>query len=251
VTRALVFLLVAAGCGRWGFGATGESDANAPPDDTGVDDSSSPPSDGSAADAKPCAGTTHTLTENFDDNTYNAALWGNAYTDTKTMYAETGGRLVITLGTSSANDWAGYVTTLGYELANDRVFVEVPQISASGTNTMLMAAAAVTFNDGPSIESESGRLEFRKRAGGTIMDLADIPYNAVEHRWWQIRESNGRTYWELSSDGLDWLTWYQEPSAASTTAFITLVAGTNGAQAAPGSAIFDNLNGGGAPPDCP
>jgi hypothetical protein len=247
VIRALACLLVAAGCGRLGFGASESSDASR----DGITLGDSLLSDGTSIDAKPCAGTTHTVTENFDDNVYNAALWGNAYKDIKSTYAETGGRLVITLGMNSSNDWAGYVTTTGYQLANDRIFVEVPQISASGTNTMLMAAAALTFNDGPSIESETGRIEFRKRVGGAIMDLADLPYDPVEHRWWQLREAGGRTYWELSKDGINWITWYQENSAPSTNAFITLVAGTNASLASPGAAIFDNLNGGGAPPDCP
>jgi hypothetical protein len=242
----MVWLLFAAGCGRLGFGTTGSTDAAG---DGLLDDSVL--ADTTSFDARPCAGTTHTITDNFDDNMRNVALWGNAYTDNLSGYAETGGRVVITLGANSANDWAGYVTTTGYQLKDDRVFVEVPQISASGTNTMLMAATSTTFNDGPSIESETGRLEFRKRVAGSIIDLADLPYNAVEHRWWQLTETNGRTYWQLSRDGVSWITWYQEPSAASTTAFITLVAGTNAAQATPGTAIFDNLNGGGAQPDCP
>jgi hypothetical protein len=247
VTRALVCLLVAAGCGRFGFGSTSSADATST--DTGSD--SLPAGDASLVDARPCGGTTHTLTDNFDDSTRNVALWGNAYADIQTSWAETGGRLVITLGPNSANDWAGYISTTGYQLANDRVFVEVPQVSASGTNTVLVLFTTLAFTAGPSIEYEVGRLEFRKRVNDVIIDLADIAYDPVEHRWWQIRESNGRTYWELSRDGVNWLTWYQEPSAASTSAFVTLVAGTNAAQVAPGTAIFDNLNGGGAPPDCP
>jgi hypothetical protein len=248
VTRALVWLVVVSGCGRFGFGSHDGVDASH--DDARLDDGASM-SDTSTIDARPCGGTTHTITENFDDNLYNAALWGNAYDDNLTTYAETGGRLVINLGANSANDWAGYMTSTGYQLANDRVFVEVPQISSPGTNTVLLLATSQTASNGPSIESEVGRLEFRKRAGGAIMDLADVTYNAVEHRWWQIRDSNGRTYWELSRDGVSWTIGYEEPSAANTTAFITLVAGTNSAIASPGSAVFDNLNGGGAPPDCP
>jgi hypothetical protein len=248
VARALVWLLFVSGCGRFGFGSSESADASR---DTTMplDDSSTP--DTSTIDARPCGGTTHTVTENFDDNMRNVALWGNAYMDTLTAYAETGGRLVINLGVSSANDWAGYISTTGYQLANDRAFVEVPQVSSPGTNTVFLLFASLAFNDGPSIESEGNRLEFRRRVGGAIMDRADVIYNSTAHRWWQIRESNGTTYWELSPDGTTWTTAYQEPSASNTTAFITLVAGTNSAIPSPGAAIFDNLNGGGAPPDCP
>ena len=51
VTRSTFLLLVSGACGRVGF------------------DGATPRADTSADDARPCSGTTHTVTENFDDNT--------------------------------------------------------------------------------------------------------------------------------------------------------------------------------------
>ena len=102
-------------------------------------------------------------------NERNTLLWGNAYTDNLSTYAETGGRVQITLGANSTNDWAGYFTSASYQLADDRVFVEVLQITTGAqTNTVLVAATSVAVTDGPSIESEQGRLHFRRRIGGQI-----------------------------------------------------------------------------------
>ena len=127
------------------------------------------------------------------------------------------------------------------------------QITAgTQTNTALVASTSTAVTDGPSIESEQGMLRFRLRSGGQIFDRGSVPYSATEHRWWQLRERAGTTYWEMSPDAVTWTIGYQEASGANTTAFISLAAGTNGtASATPGTAIFDNFNGGGLPPSCP
>jgi hypothetical protein len=247
VCRRIVFAAACvAGCGRFDFDSNPRGDAS-----HGDADTRAPDGDLIPLDARPCGGTTHTITDNFDDNARNTTLWGNAYSDMLTTYAESGGRVVITLGASSPDDWAGYVTTQSYQLADDRVYVEVPQITTgASTNTVLGLFTSVAITDGPSIESEVNTLQFRRRIGGQIFDRGSVPYSPTEQRWWQIRERGGTTYWETSHDGVTWTVGHQE-ATAETAVFITLSAGTNTVTASPGTAIFDNFNGGAAPPSCP
>lgn len=258
--RRVLLVLLISGCGRFGFGGQQSHDDATP----GGDDASDAPGtmiDGALADgvtdtmmivdALPCTGTTHTITDNFDDNSRNTALWGNAYADSVTNYAETGGHVLITLGINVANNWAGYMTTSGYQIAGDRVFVEVPQVSNPSTNTILLLWTSLAKTDGPSIEWEANKLFFRMRINDQIFDRANVTYSATTHRWWQIRERAGTMYWETSPDGVSWTVRWMEATPASTTAYITLAAGTNSANASPGTAIFDNFNGGGSPPTCP
>ncbi|HEX5059852.1 MAG TPA: hypothetical protein VFV99_10860 [Kofleriaceae bacterium] len=256
--RCALLVLLLDACGRFGF--SGQSHEDATPG--GGDDASSDSAvidgaltdsvtDTMLVDAPPCTGTTHTITDNFDDNSRNTALWGNAYADSVTSYAETGGHVVITLGVNIANNWAGYMTTSGYSIAGDRVFVEVPQVSNPTTNTILLLWTSLAKTDGPSIEWEANKLFFRMRINDQIFDRANVTYSATTHRWWQIRERAGTMYWETSPDGVSWTVQHMEATPASTTAYITFAAGTNSANATPGTAIFDNFNGGGAPPSCP
>lgn len=234
---AAVLFAMVSGCGRLAFDPGAAPDATIP--------------DAALVDARPCSGTAHTAIDNFDDNVRDAALWGNAFMDAVSTHGEADGRLVIDVGANAAGDWAGYVTTSAYELADDRAFVEVLQLSAPGTNTILLLSPNLAETDGPSIESENGMLIFRLRINDTINDRASIAYDPAAHRWWQIRERAGRTYWELSRDGVNWTIGHDEPTSTPTMVFITLAAGAGLTTGTPGSAMFDNFNGGGAPPACP
>lgn len=251
---SVVIALVTCGCGRWGFGGTGG-------DDVVVDDASMVRDNGAiidapgdmamaAIDAMPCGGTTHMLTDNFDDNTLDATKWGNAYEDSSSRHVETGGRLEIRLGANVPDNWAGYVSTTLYDLHDDRVFVEVPVVNALTGDAILLLWTSFAKTDGPSIEYERGKLIFRRRVAGTINDLSNVTYNATMHRWWQIREHGGTTYWETSPDGVSWTPRQMQTTPGATTALITIAAGTGNSEPAD-LVVFDNLNGGGAPPLCP
>ena len=46
--------------------------------------------------------------------------------------------------------------------------------------------------------------------GGVVTTLKSIPYDAVAHAYWRIRESGGTIYWEVSPDGGFWTTLYSK-----------------------------------------
>jgi len=248
-------MLVVCGCGRFGFSGSNGGDASGITDDVGggsaVGDALT---DGVAvvADApRPCGGTTHTLTDNFDDNTFDMNRWARSYEDSVSRHVETGGRVEMRLGPNIADNWAGYVATNVLELKEDRVFVEVPVAPVYDSNAILLLWTSTAKTDGPSIEWEANKLMIRRRINGIISELANVPYNAVAQRWWQIRERSGTLYWEVSPDGVTWTVLHQIATPAQTTALITLAAGTGIARAQTDLAVFDNFNGGGAPPACP
>ena len=245
----------ACGCGRWGFGGTGGDDVVVQDDasvsdgdivDGSLDDGAMPP-----GDAAPCTGTAHTLVDNFDDNTFNSLSWGNSYEDATSRHVEANGRLEIRMVAGSTDDWAGYVSSQTYELKGDRVFVEVPVVNAQRGNAILLLWTSLQKSDGPSIEFERGRLIMRRRINDVINDRVNIPYDAVNHRWWQLREKAGTLYWETSPNGVTWTIRHQEATPSATTAIVTLAAGSGNADPQPDLVSFDNFNGGGAPPLCP
>jgi hypothetical protein len=238
-------LLLLAACGRLGF-RSADADGGAA-DSTGDVGASGD----IGGDASTCAGTTHLITDNFDDNTFDASVWGNSYEDSSSRHVEANGRLEIRIGANDADDWAGYGTSTVFQLEDDRVFVEVPIVNSQPGHTILLLWTSLAKTDGPSIEHEGTRLIFRRRVSDTINDLGSIPYDAAMHRWWQIRERNGTTFWETSPDAQAWTMQYQEPTPGATTAIITIAAGSSASNPVADLAVFDNLNGGGAPPLCP
>lgn len=241
-SRAVVVIaLASSGCGRFGFDVVDLGDAG-------------PHGDGSIADvAPPCLGTSHLLVDNFDDNAYDAAKWGNAYQDATSRYAEVDGRLELQLSAGVTFDYTGYVSSDLYDYKEDRVFVEVVKGSSQiEGNTLLLLNTTLDHTDGPSVELDTGTLKMRMRIADVIRDRVTIPYDPVAHRWWQIRERAGRTYWETSPDGVAWTVHHDEPSAANTQTLVTLAAGYDDLAAAQDDVVrFDNLNGGGEPPSCP
>lgn len=241
-------LLLLAACGRLGFGSADDADGGA---GDSIRDVGGDVVGDIGGDATPCGGTTHLLTDNFDDNAFDVLAWGNSYEDSSSRHVETNGRLEIRIGANDADDWAGYASSTIYELKDDRVFVEVPVVNSQPGDTLLLLWTSLARTDGPSIEHEATRLVFRRRVNDVINDLGFITYDAMAHRWWQIRERDGMTFWQTSPDGQTWTTQHQEPTPGATTAIITIAAGSSAANPVADLAVFDNLNGGGAPPLCP
>jgi hypothetical protein len=161
---------------------------------------------------------------------------------------ESGGTLVITLSTS-ADRYVTYTSAGTFNLTGSRVYVEVPQ---AVTNT---AIQRIRFGGNGNNFIELGKANNNLVFEGRDMMVAiggdSAAYNATNHRWWQLRESGGTLFAEVSTNGQSWNVF----ASISTPSFIPsgdvrLVAGTPIAEATPGQAHFDNVNGGGAAP-CP
>lgn len=231
------WLLLAAGCGRIGFG-----DA---PDhaDSAIAD---------VAPATPCLGTTHLATDNFDDGVVDTALWGNAYSNAPTYYQEKGGTFTVVIAPDSAGSYAGYVTSVTRDFRDDRVFVEMAQVPTPvGLTALHVVQNLGPAREGFSLEFEAGMVLARSRRGGVITDHAMVAFDASA-RWWQLRERAGTVRWQVSGDAAAWRTIHEQPTPIDVSAmYLTLSAGIETNAPMPTDARFDNFNGGGAPPDCP
>lgn len=240
MVRAVLWTWLLAGCGRFAFDAVPTADA--------ADADAADPDAAAGPDALvPCGGTSHLLTDDFDDGVFDPATWGNAFAAGTSTYAETGGRFVVTVPAGEGS-YAGYESTDAYDLREDRAFVEVARVPVQSV-ALLQVFATPGTTLGLAVEYERGILLARKRESGLTV-LADLPYDPVAHRWWQVREKAGVVYFETSPDGAAWTTFHQMATPFDLSAsYLTLSAGGNNSGVVQ-TAEFDDFNGGGAPPAC-
>jgi len=135
---------------------------------------------------------------------------------------------------------------LAAALQDEMIWVEVP----SATDT---AAASEAFfevgTDGDliSIYQRDSQLNFEIWSGNDQLSSA-IPYDPQAHRWWALREQEGRVSFETSTDGRSWISHADLPTpAVAARATLALGAWSNDLGRAPGTVVFDNLNAGHAP----
>jgi len=166
-------------------------------------------------------------------------------TDSQTTSAENG-ELVMTLS-NNAGRFATYTSVASFNLSGSRLFVEVPQ---AVTNT---AIQKIRFggngNNFIRIQKINNNLVFEGRDMMTTIGGDSITYNSTNHRWWQLRESAGTLFAEVSTNGISFTQFASMPTPSFIpSGVVRLEAGTPAAEAGPGEARFDNINGGGIIP---
>jgi hypothetical protein len=79
--------------------------------------------------------------------------------------------------------------------------------------------------------------------GNNYMPFASVPYDAVQHKVWQIREAGGTVFWEVSPDGAAFTTLFSAAPPIDISAVqLLLFADTLTPINNPGSAEFASLN---------
>ncbi|HTJ42445.1 MAG TPA: hypothetical protein VL463_10150 [Kofleriaceae bacterium] len=180
---------------------------DAPP---GSPDSSTTDAPPGTPDAPMTQGRCGTLALLRDDFTGTAVgpLW-DPWTDGGPTVSESNGRFVIALpgGSQGSNGpWAGAGTRFEYDFTGSVLQSTISQIG--GTDTVL----EVRGHDGGKVQMvvEQGVLY----AG--VYDLpgqgtrAQVTYDPSVHKRWRLREANGVTYWEWSTDGNAWTELWHE-----------------------------------------
>lgn len=171
-----------------------------------------------------------------DFTTQDTTKWGG-WSANNTV---TGGRaqLVVT------NGYESIYTNARYDLTGSAAQIEVPQAPNLGNGTtgaffILHATGTVRLLIG----YESGNLVTGWTNAAGADDKTGIPYDAVAHRFWRIREAAGTTYWETAPDGTTWTVRRTLADPIPSTALdVILNAGYYGTESAPGVALFDNVN---------
>jgi len=210
-----------------------------------------PAQDGLTADAgPPPCGKLGLIADNFDDGLRGPEWVEEAYSDPGVGLAETGGRLTITLVDGMAGShWGAYESAHSADLRDSTLFVEAPAVpnGATGADMVFGAFVGPGNNNTVQFTAQQGRLFFVYRINDVETDVLDIPYNPSAHRWWQFREAGGMLYWETSTNGSGWTVRAMHATPIPlASARVVMAAGTDRAETAPGSAVFDNLNGGSA-----
>lgn len=172
-------------------------------------------------------------------DSFEGALDPSTWAEVQAPATVSGGRLVI-----PAERGYGYVRTAPkYDLTDGELSVEVPQVPSGPSGEAFLIIGRDSSNEVSVIKS-GANLIFRSTVAGSTTAPSAVPYDAALHRWWRIRNAHGITYWETSADGVSWTA---RRSAALdvdlTSAYVQLRAGHWGTESAPGSAVFDNVNG--------
>lgn len=180
---------------------------------------------------------TKTLVDDFNDDQRDTALWTGFG-----AYRETGGRIELS-PPGVAGSYAGYESAVTYDLTDSRVHVELvsPLRAAEGADCNLLLTVDASNSLGISVEA--GQVFIALKVGGTFSSPGSVPYDPDRHRWLRLREKGGTVHWETSADGAAYETLHAQAVPFALTALnVGISAGTYQDVAAPGIAVFDNLN---------
>ncbi len=194
---------------------------------------------GGAAEQPPChpAG----LEDGFNGTAVNTSLWN--LQGKQSIMSVTGSQLLVTPD-ENINDgqWVGLVTKTTYNLTDCAIWIEAPSIVKKGAagNTYWQL---YTPNGSSAFKVANGKLEASVDDMGANLDQASIPYVALEHRWWRIREAAGKLIMETSPNFITWTTVLSTltPSYISQVSIGIGVISPNN-QTSLGKTTFDNFN---------
>ncbi len=147
-----------------------------------------------------------TFQDDFDDNSVNATKW-DTITATGGTVTETSQRLNLNL-TSSTGSTAELESDNGYDVRDRWAGAEL--VTAGNQSYETYGILALTDeNDGSNYLGwilVQDDLQAFYDDGGGIETIFTTSYNSSVHKFFRIREYNGLTYWETSTDGDLWTT---------------------------------------------
>lgn len=175
------------------------------------------------------------LTDNFDDNSFDTTKWTGAYG----TVTETGGAIHI----ACTSGYSGYTSNGYYDLTGSQMFTQIVSGPAlgNGTTEMYFQLSHDSTNKLSIIVSGS-LIYFRVMTAG-VNDDTTTTFNLTTHKWWRIRESSGSVFFDTSTDGITWT----NRKTATTPSFVTNVAVDNssgyyGTETSPADFVMDNFN---------
>lgn len=151
------------------------------------------------------------LTDDFDDNVVDPVKWPDNYnTGSGGLPTETGGRARVPCDTG----FAAYASEPIYRLEDSYAFVEAFPPPGTGMIEAYCQLLIVSNVDGTQIVFQidaatsivlmTVHVDFVDEGGVTM------PYNAAQHAWIRIRETDGTLYWDTAPDGRTWTTQHSD-----------------------------------------
>jgi len=186
-----------------------------------------------------------------------AETFTDAFTDLSNWGTVAGSASVVSNQVNLPTATSGRITrTIRNDLRSSYAFAQLIQTptvdttGASGGTLAELIAYASNDTDFTKIQWDGTNgtqlLEFEENIGG-VQNLTSITYDSNAHKFLQIRESGGTTFWETSATGQSG-TWTTQRSKTTghadglSSVVFRLVSERWGTGTASGTAIFDNFN---------
>ncbi|MFL5542838.1 MAG: hypothetical protein ACJ8J0_27910, partial [Longimicrobiaceae bacterium] len=147
------------------------------------------------------------LVDNFNDNVQDLTKW---FSTTDDRVREVNGRVELRPPSNQAGTF-GYVSPAIWDFTESAVHLEVIRTLRASPSAFTWLGVFVDSANYILIRELNGQLECIKVVAGTLTRLRAVPYDRVAHRWLRLSEQGGITFWQVSSDGVDWTTLYQAP----------------------------------------
>jgi hypothetical protein len=155
-------------------------------------------------------GTISLLQDDFEDGAFDWR-W-DPWDELGATVIEEAGAVEIDIAAGIADAWAGVTAARWYDLRDGAFSAEV--IDVGGEYTVVEVRNVDDEN--AQVTHRNGVLE--AAVYGTTDDgvRAEIPYVPADHRYWRLREEDGRLYWETSPDRDVWTSFHDEPVPFAT-----------------------------------
>lgn len=192
------------------------------------------------------------FSDDFNDNVRDPAKWiistfrsSEGVQNPGVTVLEQNQRLEISPLANTPNyNYNGYVSFVNtYDLTGKSAQVEVVQATSANQTAQMFLTVGSNSDNLAEILKSGSQLYFREVFNGSVTSTS-VDYSSIQHRFWRVRHNpaTDTILFETSADGNLWTT--QRTIArllAITSLRVELSAGTYGAAASPGTAIFDNF----------
>lgn len=144
------------------------------------------------------------LNDNFDAAAANTAKWSPFVNNT--TVAQVGGYL--TFVTTTLTGYAGYDSTISYDLTNSRSVMKVVNAGNQSLASLEVVPMKLLLDANNVLfwYINSNIIAAYKKVASVQTQIINTTYNASVHVWVQIRETAGTVFFEYSPDGLTWTT---------------------------------------------
>jgi len=182
-----------------------------------------------------------TLTDNFNDNSIDAAKWVSFVSGTGSI-AETNSQLELTVTTSAGV--ARLRSVSAFDLTGSSVTAKIIDI-ANYTSSSLYFAPIWLRLDGSNeiavdINEEGIRCRYLVAEAETISEI--ITYVPATHKYLRIREASGTIYWDYSTDGITWTNITSAANPITITSLYPQIELDTSAEASTTTAKVDDFN---------
>jgi hypothetical protein len=185
----------------------------------------------------------HTLKDEFN-GTAAKTLWSQFTAGSATMTYDTTGALTTFPATTSSSTDGDISTVTTYSLLDSCFHLNILAIPASGATTSSgIVRLQITSANFVGWHFNVGNILAVKRVASADSTLFTAAWSATTHAWIRIREANGTTYWDTSTDGQLWTNRWSEADPIVETGLTAVIGGlSSGVDSSPGTFKWNDLN---------